>query len=268
MNFIEKYRWGIIAISGTLIIHLAVLIYIYWEEWPTPQAYSIVELDYRSEPDADPRIDPMEDPEIDKVDPDSDLSPEQMAKLNNITANLGQETKYTSNKSQAQIDAEIQAQIDALGLSTQEEIEAKRALESKKEDPSVNDEHNPLDEKLFREEGGNDAAVQGSSGKADMVGYFIYGDVTRNDMRTPAPSYVCKESGTVVIKFKLNRNGEIESPKVGSSVSINGTNFSTTTNNECLIANAIKYAKRSKFNENYAAPRTQDGVIVYRYGAQ
>lgn len=230
---------------------------------PSPVVYRTVEIDFREEPLG-------EEPEK----PDRELTEEQLnAKLENATVNLGQTEQYTSLKSAVQVDAEIEQLVNELAQGYQSEVDAKtqaelelaarqlEALQQQKKQQKENPD-------LYREDAPDQSSNEADNGKAFMLGYLIEGTPERYGMRVPAPSYLCKESGMVVIEIKVNQNGQVVAAKTGSSVTIEGKSYSTSTSNECLISRAMKYAKKSKFNENYSAPRSQSGYIVYRYGAQ
>lgn len=69
----------------------------------------------------------------------------------------------------------------------------------------------------------------------------------------PNPVYTCNGSGKVVIKIEVNANGYVTDTKVDRKKS--------TTKNECLFENALKYAQRAQFSSAQIAE--QKGLITY-----
>lgn len=71
----------------------------------------------------------------------------------------------------------------------------------------------------------------------------------------PSPSYTVKETGKVVVKIKVNRNGEVVDAQPGDT----GTNLTEKTAWEA----AKKAAMRTQFNMKPDAPEFQYGTITY-----
>jgi hypothetical protein len=74
------------------------------------------------------------------------------------------------------------------------------------------------------------------------------------------PGYTCGygSTGRVSVKIKVNQNGDvIEAIPTGSAGS-----------NSCMIEQAVKYAKLSRFNYSGTAAKTQEGTIIYTFEAQ
>jgi len=76
------------------------------------------------------------------------------------------------------------------------------------------------------------------------------------------PGYTCGvgSNGTVVVDIKVNANGDI----IGASYN-SGRSFGA---NPCMVEQAIKYAKMSRFAFNSTATKSQDGTIIYRFVSQ
>ena len=102
-------------------------------------------------------------------------------------------------------------------------------------------------------EGGNN----GAKGKT-MVNFELKGRTPHNnDMwYVRNPGYTCGQglSGEVVVKIKVNSNGDVTEATVVGDVS---------DLNPCLIKQAKDYAKKSRFNASETA--TQEGKIIYRF---
>lgn len=65
----------------------------------------------------------------------------------------------------------------------------------------------------------------------------------------------CDESGEVVVRIEVNRNGDVVKATPGAK--------GTTNSSSCLLEPAKKAALATKFNSDSEAPSTQIGFIVY-----
>jgi hypothetical protein len=76
------------------------------------------------------------------------------------------------------------------------------------------------------------------------------------------PGYTCGygSSGKVVVSIKVDKGGRVIDAHYDSSKS-NGAN-------ECMIEQAVRYAKKSRFNFKDSFPVQQSGVIIYKFVAQ
>ena len=82
----------------------------------------------------------------------------------------------------------------------------------------------------------------------------------RNMILQKIPSYLCNQTGTVRLTIKVNPKGEVTDCKVDNS--------ETNTSNQCLIENAINYAKNWKFNQDFSTTQRQEGWIEFIYLSQ
>jgi TonB family protein len=82
----------------------------------------------------------------------------------------------------------------------------------------------------------------------------------RNMILQKIPSYLCNQTGTVRLTIKVNPRGEVTDCKVDNS--------ETNTSNQCLIENAINYAKNWKFNQDFSRTQRQEGWIEFIYLSQ
>ena len=84
--------------------------------------------------------------------------------------------------------------------------------------------------------------------------YFCKG---RNMISQKIPSYLCDATGLVRLNIKVNSKGLVTDCKVDNSL--------TTTQNECLIENALSYANRWRFNQDFSKTQKQSGWIEFIY---
>ena len=106
-------------------------------------------------------------------------------------------------------------------------------------------------------QGGNKAAA-GSV----MVDWSLSGRTAHqnNNWYVRNPGYTCGygSSGKVSVQIAVNQNGDV--------ISANATGSSGA--NDCMIQQALKYAKLSRFNYSSSASKTQSGTIIYTFVGQ
>lgn len=90
---------------------------------------------------------------------------------------------------------------------------------------------------------------------ASVLAYSLGG---RQGVDLPVPAYLCEGGGDVVVDIVVNQKGSVTSASISSQ----------TKASECLFAEALKAARRSKFTVKADAPSAQKGTITYRFVAQ
>lgn len=106
-------------------------------------------------------------------------------------------------------------------------------------------------------QGGNKAAA-GSV----MVDWSLSGRTAHqnNNWYVRNPGYTCGfgSSGKVSVQITVNQNGDVI---IASATGSSGAN-------DCMIQQALKYAKLSRFNYSSSASKTQSGTIIYTFVGQ
>jgi hypothetical protein len=74
------------------------------------------------------------------------------------------------------------------------------------------------------------------------------------------PSYLCNATGLVRLNIKVNSKGFVTDCRID--------NIKTTTNDACLIKNALNYASNWRFNQDFEKSQKQDGWIEFTYISQ
>lgn len=97
----------------------------------------------------------------------------------------------------------------------------------------------------------SDKAYKGAS----VLSYSVEG---RQGTFLPVPAYLCEGGGDVVVNIVVNQRGIV----VDAAIS------ARTNASECLFAEALKAAKRSRFTMDEKASSSQKGIITYRFVAQ
>lgn len=97
----------------------------------------------------------------------------------------------------------------------------------------------------------SDKAYKGAS----VLAYSLQG---RQGTYLPVPAYLCEGGGDIVVDIAVNQKGYVTDAVISAR----------TTGSECLYAEAIKAAKRSRFTMDTSSPASQKGSITYRFVAQ
>lgn len=81
----------------------------------------------------------------------------------------------------------------------------------------------------------------------------------RNAHALEIPGYTCNGSGTVVIRIKVDKNGDVKGTEFAPDLSSGAT--------QCMIDKAKRYARRARFDYNSGAS-IQNGTITYKFIGQ
>lgn len=101
---------------------------------------------------------------------------------------------------------------------------------------------------------GNITLQTSAADKTTTITYSLINRIVNGEI--PNPVYTCPEGGKVVINITVNATGDV--------VEVSPNAASSTTTNECLIGNALYYAKNTKFNANLQK-KSQIGTITYLF---
>lgn len=166
------------------------------------------------------------------------------------------EKDWHENKSASQIEAEVKAYEkslytgDADRKAILKEMEDRKNAEKNKKAANDNKNPNPT-------QGGNTAAAGNV-----MVDWSLSNrnPHQNNNWYVRNPGYTCGygSSGKVTVKIDVNQNGDV----------VNVVATGSSGANDCMIEQAKKYAKLSRFNYSSTAPKTQSGTIIYTFVGQ
>ncbi len=160
----------------------------------------------------------------------------------------------TSNSSAEQEVKDFERKLfeDAKGVKERERIQ-KEAEEKRK----IREQKKQQQQNQSSQSTSNDGGNNGAKGKT-MVNFELKGRTPHNNdlWYVRNPGYTCGQglAGEVVVKIKVNSNGDVTEATILGDVS--GLN-------PCLAKQAKDYAKKSRFNASEAA--IQEGKIIYRF---
>lgn len=253
LDAIDRYKFGLIAALTTYV-----LVFMYLQM----NSYQAV-IPYEPFPDGAYVDIPKEEiellPENIMVPANFSNDVQNMARDVNDTRERSFEN-YSQNKSQADIDAEYKAleeemYADAGGSKTREEI--KKEIERRKEADAHADK--PVTQNKTAQVGG-DKAYAGNV----MVDWSLASRSPHqsNNWFIRNPGYTCGHgsSGKVSVIIKVNQAGNVVTATYDPSQSSGA--------NACMIEQATKYAKISRFAYSGSAPKSQTGRITYTFISQ
>ncbi len=246
LNVIEKYNYGII---GTIAIHMVLFIWFNIGNMSftiiDPPEKTIAVLDYTeniSEED-------FRQKEIEKENENTILD-----NIKNVTSN--QELDETKYSNQSPIDKQRAEQEAIENIKNYEAEEKRKASEDNPTLNTNNAKENSLDPNLYKENEKNEPASFG----ANIIATASFYVPSRNALEKKIPSYKCKNEGTVRVLIKVSRDG-----KVGN-IEIDETHTNTT--NSCLRQQALSYAAKWRFSQNWEDEIKKQGWIEFNYLAQ
>lgn len=193
------------------------------------------------------------------------LSNEEIAKQQNVEdeiKNFRRNLKDTRKKSrenysEQSLDEEVMNEIRNL---ENQEIQKRREA-GKVFDPSkyVEDE-TTSNEKDIKEDfpSKEDEAENTYSGNVTANCELLGRDNGCNGVKVP--SYRCKKGGEIHVNIKVNQKGRVTSAEIDKA--------NSTSTDGCLINESIRYAKLSRFKQDFSAPISQEGKIIYNFVSQ
>lgn len=174
--------------------------------------------------------------------------------LTNVAANANQEkTTYTNQSfSKSKADQEVLDELKQLEADEFNSIEHNEELDNTNQNNNRN-----IDNGLVKEDAEtNENASYGNDVRA-TASYYL---PNRTPQHKPTPSYKCTSEGIVTLKIKVNQKGRV------ASLAIDETK--TNTQNECLRNEALKYAKKWRFTQDFNDAPKKSGWIKFTYVSQ
>lgn len=250
-DLIDKNKFGIIAAFAAYM-----LIFMYLQMRSYTKYYPITPFHEGASIQKEPEIE-LDQEQI-EVPQDFQSSVKNMARDQNDKREKSNEN-YSQNQSSASAaqsvkDYEKKLFEEAGGAAERERI--KQQMENDK----LNKPNTTVTKTTKPAQTGGDKSYSGNV----MVEWSLTGrnPHQNNNWYVRNPGYTCGvgSNGTVVVDIKVNANGDVQSANYNS-----GKSFGT---NPCMIEQALKYAKMSRFAFSTSAPKSQDGTIIYRFVSQ
>ena len=239
MNFLVLLEKHQNAILGTLIVHILIFV------WLNIQNVSFYIIQPKEKVLAT----------LDFTTPENNLIPKESKEIfsnnevvvTNAASNYDQEKDMSASQKKALAEKVIE---------DVKKFEKKQFNDFGKDNPVIDNSH--LENKKIKDN--SISKTVNKSLKKTSNATAKYFCENRNMILQKIPSYLCNQTGKVRLTIKVNPKGEVTDCKVDDS--------ETNTSNQCLIENAINYAKNWKFNQNFSSTQRQEGWIEFIYLSQ
>lgn len=248
LNFIDKYKFGIIA---TVAAYMLLFMYLQMESYT--QYFPITPFH------EGPQLDQEEfvlEPENIEVNPE-----EFVGDVTNVSRDVNDDRErsyenFSSNKSAKSVEESVKDYEKRLFEEAGGAQERKRIQEEMEEQRKTESKPSKSDNKKIAKQGGDKAADGDVMVEWELAGRSPHQD---DNYYVRNPGYTCgRGSGVVAVTIRVNQNGDVTSAVVKS----------TSGANQCMIEQSLKYAKISRFKYSGSAPSSQEGLIIYRFVSQ
>ncbi|MEO8590502.1 MAG: hypothetical protein ABI432_14090 [Flavobacteriales bacterium] len=234
LDWFDRHKTGVI---GTLAVHSA-LLFVF--------TLSTIRSQEPKEEFHEMAIEMVPDEEEQPMDPmelDANGMPKQVTNLtSNITAEL--KPSYNAQRMEERVESDLremeQSEFDRLA---QERHERGEEVTIPQLDPSK------WNKERYMEKAAEPVRVEG----ATTVWHDLQGRVRSDDV----PGYLCKEEGRVAVAIAVDRNGSVLKAEVDPVRSANA--------DDCMIEQALRSAKRARFNGLSSAPDPQKGTVFFLF---
>lgn len=250
-TFIERYKFGIIAAFATYVI---IFMYLQME---TYTKYYPIEP-FFEEPTL---IIPEDEVEIkpENIEIPADYKPGDVKSISrDLNDNRKRsDVKWDQNKSASEVEQSVKDYEKKLFEESGGSAERKRIQQEMEQRNKQKTTATSKQKETTTQSGGNTAY----SGNV-MVDWSLSGrnPHQNNNWYVRNPGYTCGHgsSGRVSVTIQVNQNGDV----------ISAVPTSTSGANACMIEQAVKYAKLSRFNYSGSSPKAQQGTITYTFVSQ
>lgn len=247
LSFIERNKFSIII---ALIVHMGLFVWfnvqIVFKGNLTEGERVVAVIDFSAEPDPEP----LTPEEITESQTNENVAAQNAM---NVAANANQDkTTYTNSYSKAEIDKQVWEE-----LKGNQSSELLKNSNSKTKEEKTTSDSKDINKNLVKEDAEkNDNAAYGN----DVVAVASYSVPGRSPLQKFVPSYKCKVQGVVRVNIKVDQKGKIQTPEIDET--------KTNTQNECLRLEALEYARKWIFDQNFTGPLRVSGWIEFKYIAQ
>ena len=250
-DLLDKFKYGIIAaIVSYLLIFMYLQLGSYEETWLIDPFHDGARIEI---PEEDVHL----KPENIQLPPDFNAG-----ELKSISRDMNDDRKkamdkWSQNKSLSDVEQSVKDFEKKAFEQSGGEAERKRIQQEMDDRKNKKDNSNNKPKDNSNATGGN-TSFAGNV----MVDWSLQGRTAHqnNNWYVRNPGYTCGvgSSGRIVIAIRVNNNGDVMTAvptSVGSA-------------NSCMIEQAIKYAKMSRFNFSSGAEKNQEGTIIYTFVSQ
>jgi len=248
LDALDRYKYGLVAALATMMLVFMLLKMLSHTEYYKIEAfpeYGRVEMTPEEEIQlqASNIMAPTEDVK--------NMSRDENDQRERSNDNYSQNSMTADEMVQSVYDMERQMYADAGGEAEREEI--RKMIEERKRNEQ-NQQNNSQDKPT---QSGGDNAPEGSV----MVSFNVpkHTAYQGNNWYVRNPGYTCPQgsSGVVTVMVRVDQSGNVISATYDPAQSSGA--------NSCMIQKAEQYAKKSRFNFNSSAAKSQQGWIKYTF---
>ncbi len=250
-DILDKYKYGLLA---TFAAYVALFMYLQMESYT--QYFPIQPFHEGAY---------VEVPEEIEIKPENVEIPEDFnpADVKNISRDKNDtreksDDKWFQNKSLSQVEQSVKDYEKKLFEESGGEAQRKKIQQEMEDRKKQNNTNNNKTKDNNATTGGN----KSYSGDV-MVDWVLSNRIPHqnNNWYVRNPGYTCGySSGRVTVQIKVNQNGDVVFANYDAARSSNATT--------CMVEQAVKYAKLSRFGYSGSAPKMQDGTITYTFISQ
>lgn len=235
LDWFDRNKVGVI---GTLTVHTLLL-------------FLLTVLSIRTTPREDERsevrIDVISDEEVEEILERMEEAAEGVPRqVTNLTSNITAEVRpsYSQQRLAERVESDLRAlekaEFDRLA---EERRERGEEIEMPQLDPSKWDKEQYMDRAV------EPVKVEG----ATTVWHDLQGRVRANDV----PGYLCRNQGRVAVRVAVDRNGNVVRADLDQARSSQA--------DDCMIENALRSAKRARFDPAPNARDPQNGTVFFLF---
>lgn len=256
LDFIERHKYGIII---AFFIHVVLFLYLQIETYKEVVVYEAWDYDYKGKESPD---DIEMDPEEIMVNPeDIDKQNNEDEKISSFVsdANDQRERAFEEGKKYTTYEGDALENVKAFEKEVFENLASKRGKKQTNDATASAEENAGIETSSATNRvnpRGSEKAVAGKT----MVTFTLDNrkPLNNNDWHVRNPGYTCGNvNGKVVVQITVDQGGKVVSTKYLAEKSQHA--------DECMVRQAEKYAKLSRFNYDGNAPKTQQGIIEYLF---
>jgi hypothetical protein len=254
IHFIEKYRWGIIAAFAAFTgVFVYLQFEIYEQYWPVDPFTDQPEVSVQDEKEL------MVTPEDLMIQQDQGMDDVKSISRNRDDQRKRSDDNWSQNAPSE--DGASKARDYEKQLFQETGGEAKRQAIKEEMNKRQSDRSSTSNSRNSEQSSSQKSGNTAYSGNV-MVDWSLKGRTPhQNDnwwIRNPGYTCGYGSAGRVTVHIKVNQNGNV----------VSAVPVASAGSNQCMIDQAVIYAKKSRFNYSGSASSQQEGTITYTFISQ
>jgi hypothetical protein len=259
LDFIERHKYGIII---TLFVHVLLFLYLQIKTYQEVVVYETWSYRYKGKESPDDIIVDAEDIMLSKEDLSDVFFEDERITSFVSDASDKREKEFVEGEKYTSYKGDAYSNVRAFEEEVIANLASKRAGKSGEKngedegEDDINQQDNGADKSSSEKKQGSEKGVAGKT----MVTFELNNrkPFNNNDWHVRNPGYTCGNvNGRVAVQISVDQGGNVVAAKYLPEKSQGA--------DDCMIRQAEKYAKLSRFNYDGSAPKTQSGIIEYLF---